>query len=866
MNRKHTHSVFFSTVNCLRNFRKIKNFLKLNTLLILLAFLTNYPATAQTTDSLTIKPDSLSQQKDSLVVDSLQFGNDLKSKVKYTADDSIVYDIPGEKIFLYGNGVIDYENIHLTANYIEIDNEHKTLFAKGVKDSTDTVRGKPVFKQGNDEFKAEVLTYNFETKKGKISEITTQEGESFVHGETVKKFADNSTFIKHGYYTTCDAEHPHYFIAAKKIKVIPNNKIVTGPAVLVIEDVPTPVMIPFGFFPNKKGRSSGIIFPAYGEETNLGFYLQNGGYYFGISDHFDAALTGDIYSLGSWKANLQSNYAWRYRFNGNFSLRYAETKTSQKELPDYGVNKDFFISWFHSVDPKARPNSTFSASVNAGSSTFYRNTLSSASNYLNNTFLSSISYSKNFPNTPFTFSASLTDNQVVSTRDINLTLPSAAFNVSRITPLARKNASGPARWYEKIGISSTSDFQNLISTKDTLLFKNESLKKFRNGIQHFIPLNTSFTAFKYFTISPGASLTEKWYFRSIEKRFDTDKDTIVVDTIRGFKAAHEYGLNLGLRTTIYGLLQFKKGKIAAIRHVLTPGLQYSWRPDFGQRKYGYYKYVFRDTLGNIDHYSIFENSVYGTPGGGKSSLLNFSLDNNLEMKVRQRTDSTVNIKKIKLLESLSLGGTYNLAADSLKLSTIAITGRTTLFEKVNITGNANYDPYAANSSGTRINKYQWNEHHILARTLGTSLSMDMNIRSKKSDYKSEKGTSQELTEINRDKESYVDFAVPYNLSVHYTINYSNVATTNKTVQTVGFNGDLSLTPKWKITFYSNYDIVVGQWSYTQLGFYRDLHCWEMHFNWTPLGAQANYNFQINVKSSILQDLKLVKKKDPEYFK
>ena len=861
MYRKSVRSVFFSTVNCLRIFYVNNAF---PAIVILLFF--NDSVFAQLTDSLSFRPDTLKTSVDSIAVDSSQFGNDLKSKVKYTADDSIVYDIPGEKIFLYGNGAIEYEDIKLNANYIEIDNGKKTLFAKGVKDSTDTVRGKPVFKQGSEEFKSETLTYNFQTKKGKISEISTQEGESIVHGETVKKLPDNSTFIKQGYYTTCDAEHPHYYIAAKKIKVIPNNKIVTGPADLVISDVPTPIMIPFGFFPNKKGRTSGILFPAYGE-SDLGFFLTNGGYYFGISDHLDAALTGDVYSLGSWKANLSSNYAWRYRFKGNFSLRYSITKKSQPELSSYESFKDFFITWNHSVDPKATPNSTFSASVNGGTSTYFRNTISSASNYLNNTFQSSVSYTKTFPGKPYIFSAALKDDQNVSTHAINLTLPSANFSVSRITPLARKNASGTVRWYEKIGISTNSNFENLISTQDTLLFKKNSLHQFRNGLQHTIPLNAPLAAFKYLNITPGVNFTERWYFKSIEKNYVPDSGRAIIDTINGFKAAHEYNASINLNTHLYGQVQFRKGKIAAVRHVFTPSLSYSWRPDFGEKKYGYYKYVRSDSLGTIRQYSIFENSVFGTPGSGRSSVISLGIDNNFEMKVRQVTDSAVNMKKIKLLESLALNTSYNLAADSFNLSPITLTGRTTLFDRINITGNMTFDAYSVNrETGRDINQYEIAGHGHLARPVSSNVSLNMNLKSKKTDYKSNKGSDQELTDINRNPQDYIDFTIPFNLAVNYTISHTNgVITPDHTVQSVGFNGDLSLTPKWKITFFSNYDISGKQWSYTTLGFYRDLHCWEMHFNWTPLGAQANYNFQINVKSSLLQDLKLVKKKDPEFF-
>ncbi len=881
MSRKSVHSVFFSTVNCLRLLPSCRSLFskaghsntQILSIAMLLCFLLScFDVNAQTidslstnTDSLRLTADSLAIGKDSLLVDSLQLGDDFKSKVKYSADDSIVYDIPGEKIFLYGNGVIDYEDIHLTANYIEINNEQRTLFARGVKDSTDTVRGKPIFKQGSEDFNAETITYNFKTKKGKISEISTQEGESFIHGETVKKMADNSTYIKHGYYTTCDAEHPHYYIAANKIKVIPNNKIVTGPANLVISDVPTFVLVPFGFFPNKTGRSSGIIFPAYGE-SNLGFFLQNGGYYFGMNDHIDAAITGDIFSLGSWKLNLLSNYSWRYRFGGSFAVSYAETVNSQKELPDYQVNKDFFIRWNHTVDPKANPNSTFSASVNAGSSTYFRNTLSNANNFLNNTFQSSISYSKFFPGKPYSYSVSLSDIQNVSTRDITLNLPSATFNINRITPFQRKYASGSLRWYEKIGVSTTSSIINTISTKDTLLFKEEAIKNFRTGIQHSIPINTSFMALKYLTVTPAVNLTERWYFKSFEKSYDAAADSVLIDTLEGFKAAHEYSASLSANTRIYGQLQFRKGKIAAIRHILTPNVSYSWRPDFGQSKYGYYKYVTSDSIGTQTQYSIFENSVYGTPGSGKSSLIGFSLDNNLEMKLRQVTDSAVNIKKVKLLESLSLSTAYNLAADSLQFSLVNLAARSTIVDNINVAATMSFDPYATNEKEQRINQYYLKTDGNLLRLVSSGLSVNWNLRGKKTDYQSSKGTKQELNSINKNPDDYIDFSIPFNLAVGYSINYTNGAyTADNTIQTLSFNGDITLTPKWKITFYSGYDFIQNQLSYTTLGFYRDLHCWEMRLNWTPMGQQANYNFQINVKSSILQDLKLVKRKDPEYF-
>lgn len=848
-------SVNLSTANC---------WLIVCTFLVLCAF----SSKGQVQDSV-LKADSSimvgslnASLNDSLVVDSLKMSSELKSKVKYGATDSIRYDLEAGKVYMYGKAHIVYEDINLDAAYIELNFSDHNLMATGLPDSTGVISGLPVFKQGNDVFNSEAIKYNFDTKRGRISEISTKDGDSYIHGSTVKKEADNTTFIRNGYYTTCELPHPHYFIASKKIKVIPNNKVVTGPAELVISDVPTPFAIPFGFFPNKKGRSSGILFPAYGESAQLGFFLTNGGYYFGLNDHFDLALTGDSYSRGSWRANANSNYSNRYHYSGNFSMNYSLTKTSQKELPDYAVEKGFFVRWNHMQDPKARPNSTFSANVNAGSSTFYRNNLSSSNNYLTNTFTSSVAFSKSWPGKPYSFSAGLSHSQNTTTRDISVSFPSANFGVSRQTPFKRKTALGAAKWYEKIGVSYTTNLQNSISTKDTLLFRKESLNQLRYGIQHSIPISTSFSAFKYFTISPSINYSEKWYLKTIAKKYNADTKSVEVDTVTGFKAAREFSFNANMNTRIFGMVQFKKGKIAAIRHVMTPNFGFSWRPDFSDPTYGVYKSVQVDSTGRTNKYSVFEGALFGGPSSGKSSLMTFSLDNNLEMKVRHVSDTADIEKKVKLLESLSAAMNYNFAADSLNLSTISLSGRTTVFERVSLSFSSIFDPYMVNENGIRYNKFEINETGKLAHINNANLSANFSIFNGKKSYESNKGSKEEVENINKNKGDYIDYSVPYNLSVGYSFYYQNSFTSaDQTTQTLNFNGDLQVTKNWKVNFNSGYDFEQKDLSYTSLGIFRDLHCWEMRLNWVPFGFQQNYFFQINVKSSVLQDLKLTKKND-----
>lgn len=800
-------------------------------------------------DSLTVNPDTI------------VLGDDFKSKVVYHGRDSIIYDLEGNRVLLYGDAEITYEDINLKAAFIEINYDTRILSANALPDSSGTMAGFPVFTQAGEEFKSKTIRYNFDTRKGRISDITTKEGDNYVHGTTVKKEQDNTTYIRNGYYTTCELDHPHYYISASKIKVIPKNKIVSGPANMVITDVPTPVAIPFGFFPNKTGRTSGIIFPTYGESAQLGFFLQNGGYYFGFSDYVDLALTGDIYSRGSYRLNAYSNYANRYHYNGNLSVNYSFTKTSVPELPDYSEEKGFFVRWNHRQDAKANPNSSFSASVNAGSSDFYRNNITTSRNYLTNTFQSSVAYSKSWQGKPYSFAASLSHTQNTNTRDISLSLPSASFSVTRQEPFRRKIKTGRDRWYEKIGVSYNATLLNTITTKDTLLFKPKSKDLFRYGLQHSVPVNTSFTLAKYFTVSPSLNYTERWYLNSIRKSYEPALPGVDVDTVNGFTAARDFTTGVGMNTRIYGMKQFRKGKISAIRHVMIPNLGYSWRPDFSETGNAY-RTTQVDSLGNTAKYSIYEGSIFGGPPAGKVSTVSFSLDNILEMKVRQQTDTAEVEKKVKLLESLSAAFSYNFAADSLNMSTLSLAGRTTLFEKLNLNFNGSWDPYIVTPEGVRINTTELSANNRLLRFNSANFAANFVLTPPRKNYVSTAGNPRELNEINRNKSDYLDFSIPFTLNVGYNIFFQNAASgPDQFTQTLNFNGDLQLTRNWKVTYSSGYDFEQDDISYTSIGIIRDLHCWEMRLNWVPFGFQQSYFFQINVKSSVLQDLKLTKRND-----
>jgi hypothetical protein len=814
----------------------------------------------------------------------------LSSKVVYKACDSIRFDIDAQKVYLYGKSRIDYEEITLTADYIEISFKINQLFAKGLADSTGKINGTPVFTQGTETFTANTLTYNFKTKKGLIKDIVTKEGDSYIQGITVKKFPDNSINIRNGLYTTCDLPHPHYEIKFSKARIIPDDKIVTGPAYLVIEDVPTPLAVPFGFFPNKKGQKSGILFPSYGESANRGFFLENGGYYFGLGQYMDLALRGDIYSHGSWAVRTSSNYVKKYRYSGVFGLGYAINLLGNKGTPDFSKNSSFYIRWTHNQDIKAHPNSRFSANVNIASSKYNTFNPSSTQDYLTNTLTSNISYSTTIASN-YNFSVNMRHSQNTLTRALSLNLPEIAFSVNRFYPFKREKIMGKPKWYDNISVGYSMNAENNINTIDTLLFPKNAAFSFNrlngmmeNGMKHNIPVSSSIKVLKNFSWTNSLNYNERWYLQSIEKHWVSDSlilnnDTTIgylrTDTIQGFKTARDFSFSSSLSTRLYGMYNFKNMKLIAIRHVITPSVSFVYMPDFGAPAWGYYRYYTnydKPIPQQTRYYSIFESGIYGSPPTGKASFINMSLSNNLEMKVRSKKDTITGTRKVVLIDNFMIATGYNLAADSLKWSKISMSGRTKLFKNLDVTYASLWDPYIINdSTGINIDTLEWTKNHRLFRMVNTDWAFNLNWslrpKQKKKEIVSDKASQEEIDMIKANADKYVDFDQPWSLNIMYTLRYMrdyNQTTKiidKKIIQTLSFNGDLSITDKWKIGFTSGYDFQQKDFSYTSLNIYRDLHCWEMIFNWIPTGFRKSYNLTIRVKSPVLQDLKLTKKKD-----
>jgi hypothetical protein len=826
-----------------------------------------------------------------------QESNILTTKVEYNSSDSIDFSINEQKLFLYGEAYVKYENIELNAAYIEIDLASNEIFARGDTDSLGIETGRPVMTQGSETFEAKTMRYNFETKRGIISGIVTEQEGGFLHGETTKKHENEHLHIRGGKYTSCDQEHPHFYIALTRAKVIPDDKVISGPAYLVIEDIPLPLAIPFGFFPNKPERKSGILFPTYGEEASRGFYLRGGGYYMHINDYLDLRLEGDIYSLGSWSANAASNYRVRYKYNGSFRYAYSHNVAGERGMANYQENTSYNIAWQHRQDAKASPNSNFSASVNFGSSSFNKFNTVNPDVFATNTAQSSISFSHRWPDSPFSLTSNISANQNFSNQTVNLRLPSVNFNMARQYPFRSLDRIGDPRWYDNIELSYTSKIDNRLNTYDTLLFRREALRDMQNGFQHDIPLRANFRLFNLLNITPGVTYSGVMYTSSIRKTwvedyYDPQKGEIVpslvTDTIPGIIYGHSINPNFstGLSQNIYGMFMFRDSRIEAIRHVMTPSVGFSFVPDVEGLMPDYYRTVQRDTLGNETTYSIFENGIYGTPSiRGRAGSVSLSLANNIEMKVRDSRDTITQSKKVKILDRLNFSTGYNVYADSLNWSTINMTGNTSLFDnKVRINFNAVMDPYALDENFRRYNASEWSVSRSPGRITRAGLSLTMGLQSAAAPRGNGSGLSPDgrmatgdngtmidagdgipgedtfshLDDIDHTVHyygDYVDFNVPWNLNIRYNLNYSKPRDESQITQTLNFSGDMSFTPRWKIQFSSGYDFGAKNFTMTNINIYRDLHCWEMRFGVVPFGSRKSWSFSIAVKSTLLQDLK-----------
>ncbi|GAA3605825.1 putative LPS assembly protein LptD [Flavivirga amylovorans] len=862
------------------------------------------------TDSLLV-PEISEKRQDSTLTDSVPPKKELlETIVTYHADDYTKFNQKKQKLYLYNNAKIDYGDMNITSGNIVIDYTKNTVYAKGITDSIEGYTQKPVFTQGNNVVEPDSIIFNTETKKALIFNSKTEQGEGTVVAQITKKENDSVYFLKNAKYTTAeDLEDPEYYIKLRKAKIVPGKKIVTGLANLFIYDVPTPIGVPFAFFPQTEKQTSGVIIPSFGEQNDRGFFLQNGGYYFAISDYVDLAVIGDYYTNGSYGMRMESTYSKRYKYRGNLGFRYENLINSERGFPDYSKNTIYNIRWSHSQDSKANPNSRFSASVNLGSSTFYRSSVNQINTgaFLNNSLSSSVSYSKTFQGEPqVNFSLTATHSQNTNTEEINMTLPTFQGSIGRIYPFSSKSGS-------KKGIIQNMNLQynvrgeNRIKTNDEFFFKKEMFDDAKAGFQHTVPLSTNFKIFKHFSISASSNYNEVWSFQTKKKTYHLSERAFVTDTIKKFDSFRTYNFSTSLGTTVYGMFDFEKGKkkdrkIKAIRHVMRPSVSYNINPAF-HRYYETAEVVNADGLTKAEEDLILENvdleytrfeqlSIFGTPNKDFSSSMGISLSNNLEAKIRDKDSTATEPKKVVLLNNLNFSTSYNFAADEFQWSPVRMSGGTQLFDgKMSVNFGATLDPYALDNNNRKINEFNINNGGSLFRLTSANLTTSWSISSKKGDTKQKDknidenlrsggraddlfGVSEDFSnpQMNNDREDkkedasseHYNYKIPWNLRVAYAVNYSNSARQDEiSSHSLMFSGDIELSPKWSIGASSGYDLKNAGFTFTQLRFERDLLSWRMNFSWVPFSSRSSWNFFIGIRSSILQDLKYEQRRQPD---
>lgn len=866
----------------------------------------------------TVKNDSISLKSDSIKKSALE------APVHITSKDSMVMVMEGgNMLYLYKEASIKYMDINLDSEYVEMDADKGELHAHFGVDSVGAKFGFPVFKTTDQESEMEQLWYNFKTKKMYTRNIITQQGEGYITAEAAKKMPDNCFFLENGKYTTCDNhEHPHFYINLTKAKIWPGKKVVTGPVYLVVEDVPLPIAAPFFFFPFTESYSSGILMPTYGDEMARGFSLRDGGYYFAFNDHIDMAVRGEIYTKGSWGVSAHSNYIWRYKHSGGFDASYLVTVMGDKDtkkLPDsdYSVSRDIKLSWNHRQDPKSNPYGTFTARVDFSTSSYNRNNFRSSTleQMSQNTKASSISYayrSPMFPSLSINTSASVNQRSKDST--LTVSLPDMTISLSSVYPFKRKEQIGSERWYEKIYLNYTGTIRNSINdVKESEFFSKNMIKDWRNGMKHSIPVSASFNLFKNFTISTSFNYNESWYSNHVDYGYSYKQKAIVpIDTVYGFNRIFDYNASVSMNTKLYGMYEplaiwGKWTKGVQIRHVFTPSVSFSGAPDFSDPKYGMYKDIayYEGSFGNsiqrrVERYSIYRNQLFGGPSQGRTGAVNFSVENNLEMKLPVVNSDSVSYRKVSLIDNLGLRMSYNFLADSLNWSNLNASLRLKLFGST-LSLQGNFDTYTYNEKGVRINTPRWKAGKGFGRFMGTSTGYSYSFnnesikklfnRSGKDSGKNEgdntppadkdgiEGVAEESgapsartsllksekQEGDYDSDGYLLTSIPWNLSFNYNISMAydmqNFNKKNdfeypyKITHTLGFNGDLSPTKAWKFSFSASYDFDFKRIVNMYCSISRQMHCWSMSASVVPLGPYQNYSFTIAVNSSLLQDFK-----------
>lgn len=819
----------------------------------------------------------------------------IEKTVTYDARDSIIIDIKGRKAYLYYEANVYYDDIELHADYIEIDFKNSELYASGIANEEGIVTGEPVLQQDGTVIRSKELRYNFNTRKGKISNVITTEGEGFIHGEYVKKF-DEFSYIRSGKYTTCDLDEPHFHIDFNRAKVIPDDKIVTGLAYLTFGGVPTFLGIPFAFFPIQKGRSSGLVMPTFRESANMGFAFEGLGYYFGISDNIDLLLTADIFTRGSWAVKGRSTYIFRYKCRGDVELSFAQNLTGERYTSSFQKTNNFKVYWKHQQDSKSHPTTRFSAHVNFVTKTYNKYNPVSANDYLSNEYSSSLSLSSSIRGF-FFFDAALSYKQNTQTSNVNISLPTMNMSINQFNPFRRKNRTGSAKWYENITLRWNAQMSNQINTLDSLLLLPETWKKMNLGMMHDVPLTIPIKLGRAINWNTSLKFTERIYFQQNHVNFGivtdstgVEKGVLTNEFNRGVSALHDLSLTTALKTSVYFTYQYRKGALKAIRHVMTPEVSFTMRPALNGSMYGKY---FNTITGEEVEYMLYSGAAYGTPNANNQALLNLSINNNLEIKVRSSKDSS-GMKKIPIFDNILIASNYNFLADSMPWDYLSISGRSTLFRRLTITFSFRFDPYSINEEGKRCATSEWKANKRLFRFSSTSVNLDLSwtidrnmfsSKKKPEDPDPQQETSLDYNSLGMSTKR-PDFDNPWSLTFNYNFNYSTQDNfnyymfayrasdnlqyylrhgadkhTHNMIHTISVIGEVSLTKKWKIGFTTGYDFMSKQLSYTSLDVYRDLHCWEMRVNWVPWGFQKGYSFTINVKASVLQDLKYNKKKD-----
>ena len=857
----------------------------------------------------TILPDT--SLRDSLYKDTVRKSKSaLEEPVSYSAKDSITFDYTNSRAHLFGGSQVNYQNLQLTADDISLSLDSSLVHASGRPDSTGAIQGKPLFKQGEDEYEPDRISYNFKTRKAFISNVYTQEGEGFMQSREGKRDSSGVMYVQNGKYTTCDAEHPHFYVSLTRAKMHPGKNVIFGPAYLVVEDVPLPLAIPYGFFPFSSSYKSGFIMPTYGDETTRGFYLRDGGYYFAINDKVDLKVLGEFYTKGSWGLSAQTNYKKRYRFGGNFFFSYQNTKEGEKNMPDYSVSKSFKLTWSHRQDAKANPTQSFSASVNFATSSYERNNLTSMYNpesYTQSTRTSSVSYSKTFSKVGLTLSGTFNLSQNMRDSSISVTLPTLSISQSRFNPFKRKKAAGKERWYEKIAMSYTGTLANSINTKEDKLFHSSLVKDWRNGMRHQVPISASFSVLNYINVTPSFTFTDRMYTHKVMQGWDTDRQAVQRDTVYGFYNVYNYNMSISANTKLYGMYRpmpwFGGKKIAAIRHVFTPTVSFSYAPDFSQSRFGFYdSYVKTDANGNVStvRYSPFSGMMYGTVGQGMTGSVTMDVANNIEMKIRTDKDST-GYRKISLIDELGGSLSYNMAAKRRPWSDLNLRARIKLTKKYTYSMNAVFATYAYEKdengrvyvgdhtewSRGRFGRFQGTAQNIsysisnetfrklfgkkhrtttsddeLDEELDEEEETDPTMQNVDPDRKKGKTGANQESNGDVDEDGYLKFSLPWSINIGYGVtirentqgrfNDKRMRYPYKLSHTLNFSGNIRISEGWNINFSSGYDFNMHKLSMTTASLSRDLHCFQMSCSMV-ISPYTSYNFTFACKAGTLAD-------------